>query len=59
MQPFSSQEFGSFWALAVRGPGVPDRGEMEMEKEKKWADLKLKSNSPTLKGGEHLCDPGL
>ena len=46
--------FGPFVALAVRGPGVPDRGEMEKEKEeKKWADLKLKSNNPTLNGGEH------
>ena len=45
--------FGSFVALAVRGPGVPDRGEMEKEKEdKKWADFKLKSNNPTLNGGE-------
>ena len=53
---FSCQGFGPFGALAVRGPGVPDRGEMEEEKEKeeeeKWADLRLKSNNPTLNGGE-------
>ena len=27
--------FGPFVALAVRGPGVPDRGEMEKQKEEK------------------------
>ena len=45
------QGFGTFGALAVQGPGVPDRGEMEEEEEEekkekeeeKWADLKLKS----------------
>ena len=41
---------GTFGALAVRGLGVPDRGEMEeKEKEKEeWADLMLKSSNPTL-----------
>ena len=51
--------FGSFVTLAVRGPGVPDRGEMgdeeEKEKEeKKWADLRLKSHNHTLNGGEQI-----
>ena len=47
--------FGPFVALAVQGPGVPDRGVMEDEKEReenKWADLRLKSNNTTLNGGE-------
>ena len=47
---------GPFVALAVLGPGLPDRGQMEEEREdeeeKKRAGLGLKSNNPTLNGGE-------
>ena len=41
------QGFGTFGALAVRGPGGPDRGVMdEKEKEKEeWADLRLTYNN--------------
>ena len=51
------QGFGTFGALAVRGPGVPDRGEMEEEDRGKeeWADLRVKSNNPTLNGWEQMA----
>ena len=43
--------FGPFFALAVRGPGVPDRGEMKEEEEKeneekKCVDLRLNLTTP-------------
>ena len=53
--------FGPFVALAVRGPGVPDRGEMEeeekeQEEEKKMADLKLKYDNPSLYKQISICN---
>ena len=45
---------GPLGALAIRGLGVPYRGEMEKKEEEERAAPRLNSHNPTLNGGEQL-----